>query len=322
MVGKIEFTADYNSRVRILDISYDQIDTPLPTNAAPVLIDYILTDTDGQSDTAQLAIHTPDQTITGTAGIDNISGGALNDKITGDEGNDILSGNDGHDVISGGQGDDTINGGTGQDYLNGGDGNDTINGGADADYLAGDAGDDLLDGGTGNDVLLGGDGSDQLYGGAGNDRIEGGFGDDTLVGGAGSDILKGDAGDDTFIFDAQDTLIDGGAHIDTLNLLSGDNLDLSVLSNDVIQNMEVIDLTQNGDHTITGITAQDVLDMTDAGNTLTIMGDSADNVALEDGAGAWETTSTSTIDGHTYNVYHNSEDTSMTLYVETAITVI
>jgi len=44
-----------------------------------------------------------DQTLTGTSGVDSISGGSLNDAIVGDAGDDILAGNAGHDTLSGGE---------------------------------------------------------------------------------------------------------------------------------------------------------------------------------------------------------------------------
>ena len=121
------------------------------------------------------------------------------------------------------------------------------------------------------------------------------------------------------MLEAYDGVEEGTLDVHTSDLLSADSFDFSDLVNDTVQDMEVIDLSQDGDHSITGVTAQDVLDITDDSNTLTIMGDSEDSVSLVDGAGAWQTTGTSTIDGHTYNVYHNNEDASMTLYVETAI---
>jgi Ca2+-binding RTX toxin-like protein len=46
------------------DVSY-QIPSTSTSALEPVLVDYVLTDNDGQSDTAQLALYTPDQTLTG-----------------------------------------------------------------------------------------------------------------------------------------------------------------------------------------------------------------------------------------------------------------
>jgi len=221
-IGKIDFIADGATYVRILDIAYDQLDNALPTELGPVLVDYVLTDTDGQSDTAQLALYTIDQTITGTSGMDNIAGGSLNDAIIGDDGDDILSGNAGNDSLSGGAGDDTLSGGVGNDYLSGGDGQDNLSGGAGSDTLDGGAGDDLVDGSSGDDVVLGGAGDDLVFGGSGDDRLEGGDGDDVLTGGSGNDVIFGDAGDDRLIGGSGDDSLIGGDGIDIFALESGD----------------------------------------------------------------------------------------------------
>ena len=183
----------------------------LPTMETPEIIQYTLTDSDGQTDSAQLSIYAIDNTLTGTVNADSITGGSLNDAIIGDAGDDNLSGGAGHDTISGGLGDDTLTGGTGLDNLVGGDGADTLLGGADADYLDGGTGDDLLDGGTGDDVVKGGAGDDQIFGGAGADQLEGGEGNNSLYGGAGDDSLLGGDGID-FLYGGQgdDTLTGGG----------------------------------------------------------------------------------------------------------------
>ena len=312
-IGRIEFIADTSDTiVRILDINYDEITSPPPTLAEPVLIDYVLTDTDGQSDNAQLAIYTPDQTITGTTDIDIILGGALNDKITGDDGDDELYGDDGNDVISGGLGDDIIDGGTGKDYLTGNEGNDTINGGSDLDFLDGGSGDDILDGGTENDILLGGDGDDLLFGGSGDDRLEGQAGNDRLDGNAGADILKGGDGVDTLVFDSADTLIDGGYDIDTLIVTETGALDFSN-----VYNIEEIDLSGNGAQDISGLSLDDILNMTDGNNELSITGDAEDNVNAIDATGWTETSQTANATSTTY-VYNNGADT-VTLTVDNTV---
>ncbi|MDA3946074.1 MAG: Ig-like domain-containing protein, partial [Helicobacteraceae bacterium] len=307
-IGKVDFIADTingDTYVRIRNITYDQIDAPAPTNISPVLVEYVLTDTDGQSDTAQLAIYTPDQRITGTVGIDNISGGLLNDQIIGDAGNDILSGNGGHDTISGGLGNDTIDGGTGQDYLSGGDGDDYISGGADNDHVDGDAGNDIVDGGTGDDIVQGGDGNDLLFGGAGNDLLEGEAGNDILDGNAGADTLLGGEGADTLVFDSADTLIDGGNDIDMLIVKETGTLDFSN-----VHNIEQIDLTGNGVQEIDGLSLNDILSMTDDNNTIAITGDAVDSVGTVDTTG-WNkgAETVNAVDStHTYEYSNGSGD--------------
>ncbi|WP_460997383.1 Ig-like domain-containing protein [Simiduia litorea] len=225
-IGKVSFIADTaDTYVRISNITYTTLssDALLAANA-PVLIDYTLTDSDGQSDIAQLALYTINNTITGTAGNDNIIGGALNDAITGAAGDDILSGGAGNDSISGGAGKDIISGGTGNDYLSGGADNDELYGNDGDDHLAGDAGNDLLDGGIGADILLGGAGDDQLFGGADNDRLYGGDGNDKLYGGSGDDLLVGEAGDDLLNGGTGNDILYGGLDQDTLIGGEGDDI--------------------------------------------------------------------------------------------------
>src|SRR5690606_36531337 len=103
--------------------------------------------------------------LQGTEGNDTLTGYAIDDAISGGLGNDTLSGQAGNDVLSGEAGNDTLNGEDGNDALLGGDG--TV-------YLYGDNGDDGLDGGTGNDILSGEAGSD-IY------RFSRGWGQDTIV---------------------------------------------------------------------------------------------------------------------------------------------
>jgi Ca2+-binding RTX toxin-like protein len=197
---------------------------PSPTGGAtePILVDYTLTDTDNQSDSAQLAIYTIDNEITGTVGADSITGGALNDAIIGDTGDDILAGGDGHDSISGGAGIDQISGDAGNDYLSGGDDNDILAGGAGRDHVDGDAGDDIVDGGLGDDIVQGGVGDDLVFGGAGDDLVDGEAGDDMIYGGAGNDILFGGEGQDLLIGGQGDDIFSTGIGADTIKLSLGD----------------------------------------------------------------------------------------------------
>jgi Ca2+-binding RTX toxin-like protein len=225
-IGSIRIETDTSSSdyISIQSVDFTPLQDPalLSTGQAPILVDYVLTDTDGQSDSAQLALYTIDQTITGTSGIDNIAGGSLNDAIIGDDGDDILSGNAGNDSLSGGAGDDTLSGSIGDDYLSGGDGQDSLSGGAGSDTLDGGAGDDVVDGSSGDDVVLGGEGDDLVFGGSGDDRLEGGAGDDVLSGGSGNDVIFGDAGDDRINGGSGNDSLVGGDGIDIFALNSGD----------------------------------------------------------------------------------------------------
>jgi len=236
----IEYTGTAIGDVGLGNISYQIPATgSVPPGQDPPLIDYVLTDTDGQSDTARLSLFTIDQTTTGTSGIDNIVGTIENDAIFGDAGDDILSGGDGNDSLSGGADNDSLFGGDGDDYLRGGDGDDILRGNRGSDTVDGGDGDDMLYGGNKGDVLLGGDGADVLDGVSGADRLEGGAGDDRLIGGTGNDILFGDDGIDTFALEmgdegtllspAVDTIADftvgvGGDVLDLSDMLQGEDL--------------------------------------------------------------------------------------------------
>lgn len=118
---------------------------------------YMLTQPDGDSDTADLVIKIVDGTYVEPAPI---------------TGSGTITGTTGDDVMLGGDEDDTVNGLAGNDHLEGGNGDDT------------------LYGGEGDDSLLGGEGSDALYGGSGNDAlvidsedgiVNGGEGYDTVI---------------------------------------------------------------------------------------------------------------------------------------------
>ena len=181
--------------------------------AAPEVIGYTITDDDGDTDSATLTLKTISNTFADEDGDNTETGTAANDFISGLDGNDSLDGAAGHDILEGGIGDDTLTGGVGNDLLVGGVGEDDLDGGADDDQLHGGGDDDTLTGGTGDDTLYGDAGADILDGGADNDTLYGGAGDDSLLGGAGidlisggqgSDILTGGAGSDTFHWDSTD----------------------------------------------------------------------------------------------------------------------
>jgi Ca2+-binding RTX toxin-like protein len=236
----IEYTGTATGDVGLGNISYQIPATgSVPPGQDPQLIDYVLTDTDGQSDTARLSLFTIDQTQTGDTGANNIVGTIENDAIFGDAGDDVLSGGDGNDSLSGGADNDTLFGGDGDDYLRGGDGDDILRGNRGSDTVDGGDGDDMLYGGQQGDVLLGGDGADVLDGVNGADRLEGGAGDDRLIGGRGDDILFGDDGIDTFALESGDQGSIVSPAVDTIADFTvgvgGDVLDLS----DMLQNENV-----------------------------------------------------------------------------------
>jgi len=137
-------------------------------------------------------------------------------------------------------------------------------------------------GGGGTNVINGTAGNDNLNGTAGDDLIHGFAGNDFIDGGAGNDRLDGGTGDDVLVWDAADTSIDGKAGTDTLRVDSA-NADLTGFGGS-ISNIEVVDLQSGtGAYGVT-LTAQDVLDVTDNANSLTIAGDAADSL---DATGGW-----------------------------------
>lgn len=174
--------------------------------------------------------------------------------------------------------------------------------------------------------------SAKFVGTDGDDAFNGGDGNDVLVGGAGSDSLSGGAGDDTIFSDmstftgAGSLMIDGGLGIDTLVLTANTYpiFDFTLInsSSTNIDNIEMIDLGNNGNHSWINLSLYDVLDMTDSNRILTIMGDLSDGVDFSDEEG-WSKSeiSTETINGstHTFDYYHNSNDPTVLVKVEQAI---
>ena len=142
-----------------------------------------------------------------------------------------------------------------------------------------------------------------------------GEGNDTIDGGGGSDIIYAQEGNDTIIYDADDAVVDGGSGYDVVRLENGDDIDFSGLNtgNNPMSDIEEIDLlTDTNGNSLTNLSAQDVLDMTDSDNVLYINGDSGDSVT---GSGWTDNTSGSTPAG--YMEYVNA---GVTLYVDNDIT--
>jgi hypothetical protein len=96
-------------------------------------------------------------------------------------------------------------------------------------------------------------------------------------------------------------------------------IDFSSLSNaDGIKNIELIDLQQNGDHSLESLSLSDVIDMTDSGNELTIQGDANDSVSFTSNDG-WTKSSSVSEGGHDYDIYTNTDDATVTVKVEQEI---
>jgi hypothetical protein len=141
--------------------------------------------------------------------------------------------------------------------------------------------------------------------------------------GGASRSVSANIGDSVIEFDEADESIDGGNGFDTL-LISGDqNIDFSLLSEN-ISNIESINLGE-GSQTIT-LNLEDVLEMTDAAHTLRIDGDSGDKInldTLESGNdGEWKLGDNIQIDEQTYQQYTAGEgDRTVTLEISTNIII-
>ena len=263
----------------------------------------------------------------GTEGNDQIQGVSIGDLSP----NDTIYGYGGIDNLAGEDGDDFLDGGAGGDWLHGGDGNDTLYGGLGNDWLYGQAGNDLLDGGDGDDRLYGGDGMDtisyltasaavtvnmalmsaytsqntggggidilsefeNLIGSAFGDTLTGDSGDNVINGGAGNDVINGGAGTDTASYSgasagvtvnlslttAQNTV---GAGTDTLSEfenLTGSSYTDTLTGNSGANVME----GGSGNDTLNGSGGNDIL-YGDAGNDLITGGSGIDILYGNDGA--------------------------------------
>lgn len=208
-------------------------------------------------------------------GNDTVTGNASNNVISGGLGNDTLTGGGGVDTLKGGAGDDTItsdgdggtyNGDAGNDTMFSGLGSETMNGGAgvdtidhtvwNGDYIfnmatgatnfAGESykgfenaimgnGNNTVTGNGSANVIKGGNGADTLNGASGNDTINGQDGNDIIIGGLGQDSLSGAVGADTFDFNNVNESPNSAARdaITDFKWSEGDKIDLSTIDADL-----------------------------------------------------------------------------------------
>ncbi len=129
-------------------------------------------------------------------------------------------------------------------------------------------------------------------------------------------------GNDIITYDSTALMIDGSLGIDTLLVSNDDDLNFNTISN--LKNMEIIDLASDN-HTITNLDVADILNMTDADNTLTIYGDAGDSVSKPAGTSETWTKTDSSVDdgnGHTVDVYNVSDGSNtVTVNIEQEIIV-
>jgi len=217
---------------------------------------------------------------------------------------------------------------TGPNVITGTEFTDVINGTPGVDIIDARGGNDFIFASTGDDNIDGGEGSDTLNYGAATQSVvinlvtgevnSAQFGFDTI---ASLENFVTGSGDDTFIF-AQDTgwSFDGGDGVDTVRVEGDLDIDTSTFQSEA-ENIEIIDLNQDGTNTLT-ISVDDFMDEA-IQNTLQIRGGDTDTVNLTnemiygdydgyDGEypeggmfeGSWQQAGTTEIDGLTFNIYN------------------
>lgn len=159
-------------------------------------------------------------TLSSSAGIEAIQGGAFNDSLTGNSENNVIFGGGGNDTMAGGGGNDVYAFGAvaqGSDVI-------TESANADTDCLDFSPADvavsidisntssqswgdgtislststsiEVVFGSLNNDTIIGNSRQNDIFGLAGNDSLEGGTSDDYLYGNDGNDTIKGEDGND------------------------------------------------------------------------------------------------------------------------------
>ena len=205
--------------------------------------------------TVNLTAVGPNNYLTGVGSSDN-------NTLIGSAARNTLSGMVGDDSLFGGDGVDTLIGGTGNDsYFN--DGSDLIIevvGGGTADYVESAvtytlaANVEVLQL-TGGETISG-------FGNLGNNTITGNAADNTLDGGAGNDSLVGGIGNDTYFVDsAGDVIVEAASE--------GTDLVVSTVSHSLGNNLENLTYAGLVNASLTGNTADNIIDGSAAGiNTL------------------------------------------------------
>jgi Ca2+-binding RTX toxin-like protein len=174
--------------------------------------------------------------LTGNSAGNNIDASAalLLDRafLVGKEGNDTIKGSQGLDQISGGSGNDSLVGGAGFNFIDGNDGNDTLIGGDDDNNLEGGAGNDFVQGGAEGDFL-----QDSLFDGAGDDRYIGLGGDDFFA-------LDGNSfSSDNVSFRLVTTASDPNKSLLTGGKFVFGNLDDSATGTDTLEGIETVQIS-------------------------------------------------------------------------------
>lgn len=99
----------------------------------------------------------------------------------------------------------------------------TIDGTSASETIAGTSAWDLINGFEGNDIITGGNGSDEIFGGAGSDTIHGEAGADFIDGGDGNDIIHGGGNFDIILGGNNGDILYGDEGNDTIDGGSGND---------------------------------------------------------------------------------------------------
>jgi len=141
---------------------------------------------------------------------------------------------------------------------------------------------------TGAVAYVGGSGADTFLGTPDGEGMVAGQGDDILGSRGGADVLYSGNGDDTVALDGgQFFRIDAGGGQDTLALADEDVvLNLTVIPNNAVVDIEIIDLTGTGDNQVMML-ADDVRALAGPSKGVQITGDAGDAVDIDLTGGAW-----------------------------------
>ena len=166
----------------------------------------------------------------------------------------------------------------------------------------------------GNGSVVGDELDNDLVGDATANSLVGGQANDTLAGGGGADVLLGGQGDDTaFVSDLLFRRVDGGRGTDTLSLVgSGLTLDLAAIPDNRIRGIERVDLSGDGSNSLVVGTLQEILNLSDTSNRVTVLRDIDDSVDIGSG---WTEIAPQVVDDVTFRVY---EQGAATLLVQEA----
>ena len=120
-------------------------------------------------------------------------------------------------------------------------------------------------------------------------------------------------GNDTLLYSGKP--LDGLAGEDTVIMRFNEGIDFG--TDPGIRNVEIFDLRgeTSGSNTLDNLSVQDVLDITDSNNTLTILGDANDSVNIIND-GHWNPITTATIDGVDFYVYTHATYTDVILRIQ------